>query len=436
MKPVKTLAAVGLSDAVRGELEAMIERTAPRLAHTWRWGSEQSPDALLLDPNDPAGGMARTRAVVTGVRFITVIDFDDPEPTGLYLRRPFRSQALIEVLEAAATATVTGSELAYQNDEGYFDEIERFHPASSMDGAATPPEATPADQTRGKDAPIGLDEMIRGDPLVEPEPDPGFIRSDTGVVPREGGHGGSARAEIRRSEAFGRIGERSEDDPPVDAIPMPGHAPPAPGPASGPAATSEAGAAPGHALVEFLEGDILRGPSRLELDDAPPLSLDPKLKLFHASGDLSRLAPYCRRGLPQHGWRALTTSELARVREAERPRSYADLKWLCALLKGDGRLASRLDPGGSFAIGRRVAIDPEFHGHGPIADALAQPARLHEVAASSGRPMAEVFDVVNAYDAIGQLQWTPRAPRHVEATPASPRPKGLLGGLRWPFGKR
>ena len=56
---------------------------------------------------------------------------------------------------------------------------------------------------------------------------------------------------------------------------------------------------------------------------------------------------------------------------------------------------------------------------------MLQPARLHEIAAASGAPMSDVFDVVNAYDAIGLIEWTPRAPREADPKPE----RGLLGRL-------
>ena len=42
-------------------------------------------------------------------------------------------------------------------------------------------------------------------------------------------------------------------------------------------------------------------------------------------------------------------------------------------------------------------------------EALAEPMRLHEVVAKTGCSMSEVFDLVNAYDAIGALSWEQRA---------------------------
>ena len=132
----------------------------------------------------------------------------------------------------------------------------------------------------------------------------------------------------------------------------------------------------------------------------------------------------------------LSTADLARVREAQPGRPYDDLRWLDALLKSSGRLSNRLDPGGSFQVRQPVTVHPEFHAHGAIAAALAQPHRLHEVAQQSGAGMDRVFDVVNAYDAIGRLTWTPRQRRAEPEPPAAEKGAGVLSKLKWPFGKR
>jgi hypothetical protein len=60
---------------------------------------------------------------------------------------------------------------------------------------------------------------------------------------------------------------------------------------------------------------------------------------------------------------------------------------------------------------------------------MLQPGRLHEIAAASHASMADVFDVVNAYEAIGLIEWQPRAPRGGGEPVEAPK-KGLLGRLR------
>ena len=63
---------------------------------------------------------------------------------------------------------------------------------------------------------------------------------------------------------------------------------------------------------------------------------------------------------------------------------------------------------------------------------MLTPGRLHEIAANSNASMSDVFDVVNAFDAIGLIEWQPRAPR---GEPIDEPKRGLFKRLRNPFGK-
>ena len=54
-------------------------------------------------------------------------------------------------------------------------------------------------------------------------------------------------------------------------------------------------------------------------------------------------------------------------------------------------------------------------------------AKLNEIAAVSGASMAEVFDVINAYEAIHALETERRQPRYSETTDTG---GGLFSKLR------
>ena len=54
---------------------------------------------------------------------------------------------------------------------------------------------------------------------------------------------------------------------------------------------------------------------------------------------------------------------------------------------------------------------------------------LHEVARASGARMEEVFDIVNAYHAIGRIEYTPRQRLQAQAAPPQKNDKGGLFGL-------
>lgn len=422
MKPVRTIAAVGVDAELLEELRVAIEQSSERLDAEWRWASEQNPDLLVVDPADFAARMARTRAQVTGVRYVVVGDAAKHATDRFVLLRPFRNDALAAVLNAAGLPTVVGSEFVQQDHSFYTTDFETGEgmPDLHVDTDARRPDRSP-------EAAPGLDELIRGDPVAGPAPDPAAVRipADATVAP-----GGplTERSAARRDQTLDRMRRAGHEDAPaavagspVEGIPMPTHAPPAP-----------ASDAAGYRLERYLGGELLGGPSRAAIDGAPGLVLDPKQQLFHATGDLTALQPYCERPLQRREWHAVSTAELGDARAHAPGRPYADLLWLVALLRGDGRLPTHLDPGGSYCITRTVVIDPGFHAHAAIAAAMGAPARLHEIAAAAQASMDQVFDIVAAYDAVGLLQWTPRPPRH--AAPAAPQPqRGLLARL---LGKR
>jgi len=185
-------------------------------------------------------------------------------------------------------------------------------------------------------------------------------------------------------------------------------------------------------LRTFLDGDRLRAPARFALPGAPPLVLDPKHRVAHAPASLRALEPYCRARWPLDAAQPLTSVELAAVRSEQPALPYARLIWLHVLVHSGGRLAPHLDPGGTFRLTQWVEMDRDLARPFRIASALLRPARLHEVAAAADAPMDEVFDVVNAYAAIGLIEWQPRPRRDGDAPPAAP---SLLQRLRRPFGR-
>ena len=54
-------------------------------------------------------------------------------------------------------------------------------------------------------------------------------------------------------------------------------------------------------------------------------------------------------------------------------------------------------------------------------------ARVNEIANAAGTRMENVFDMINAYEAIGAIEWKPRPPRY--AAPEPEKKPGLFGKL-------
>ena len=413
MASEKYLSVIGLSDEDTAHLRLLLRKIYGHLDNHWRWGTEENADLVIINPGELAGQIARNRAFSGGRRCAI---YDDKEPLRdgeTRLARPLKDENLIAVLNGTAEIGVGLGAPVLQHGDDFYD-LDSLNPEFLLEDD----EAAEARAHR-KEAPApGLDELLKPDAeAFKPQFSvPGQLAQETTF---EATPGISVRGEQRVADSVRGFGRMSREDnatintsPPVKR----GQAPEAAKP---------------RMLRDYLRTDLLGGPATLTLADAPQLVLDPKTQSFHTSAKLPALAPYCTRELPASAWRRLTTNELAQTRNDHPAQPYSRLIWLDALLRSGGRLAAHLDPGGRYKLKRTQQAEADFPSHARIIAALAAPAKVNEIAAASGAPMAEVFDVINAYDAIGLIDMERRLPRHAEPEP----PKGLLAKLRNPFSR-
>jgi hypothetical protein len=398
----KIIAVVGVSDEETAHLRLLMRKCVNDLDSRWRWGSEDHADLLVVEVGSFAGQMARMRAQTSGMR-CAVFSTEPVEGADLVLKRPLLSANVVAVLNQAASGAAHATQIAPHTTDFYTRDIGDLagHEAAAADGDL---RAVP----RGGAAAIGLDEMLRPEPIE--------LRS---AAPR-----GPRVVEPKLPDSEPAPMERG------DATGMQPRAPVAP-PSTKTYASRAAMLADTEPrrLRQYLEEDLLLRPARIALPDAPPMAFDPKLKVIHAEVGLGALEPYCHASWRLCDWQALTTAELAELRATQPAQPYSRLIWLDALVASHGRLASHLDPGGTYRLTRWIEIEKELSRYFRIASAMLQPSRLHEIAATSGSSMADVFDVVNAYDAIGLIEWQPRPRRDDGPAP------GLMQRLRRPFGK-
>jgi len=370
---VKTIAVAGVSEQEVAHLRLLIRKCAGTLGQEWRWGDESGADLLVIDPDVFAGQMARTRAQGRGVRCAV---FSDREVEGadLVLRRPLTRANLVEVLNKSLVRAAPEPEIgsATHNEDFYSRDL-------GEDSSVAP--AIEFTVPAG-----GLDEALRPQPLELRE----MVARDAPVQ--------RSAIPVDASRKYATRDAMIEDTAPRD-------------------------------LREYLESALLRMPARYSLPGAPVLILDPKNKVAHAAGGLGALQPYCRAKWRLCDWQPLTGAELAEARTEQQTHAYPRLIWLQVLLQSEGHLARNLDPGGTYRLKQWFEIDKDLARYFRIGKALLEPARLHEVAAAAGAPMAEVFNLVNAYDAIGMIEWTPRAHR----TDPAPTTPSLMGKLRKPW---
>lgn len=406
----KRIAVIGVSDEETAHLRLLMRKAESELSHQWRWGNESNADLLVVDPASFAGQMARTRAQAGGMRY--AIFSDEASAGDVVLRRPLKLANVVAVLNQTGGMSAQHEGIVPDRPDFFFRDV--GEDTAEPDAIETSePDAPP--KASGEAAP-GLEELLRIDPVEAKESAriKTALNENTTVF---GTSGPTARSEVRGrdvSDVFARSRTETSQEP-------------APVRRAGGADSSR------HGLRAYLDGDLLGGPARITLPGAPPLVLDPKLKIFHSSVRLAALEPYCRTPLRRSDWEPLTTAELAEIRKTEPPQPYLRLIWLYVLVHSDGQLARHLDPGGTYRLSRWIEIERDFSAYFRIASTMLQPVRLHEIAAASGASMADVFDVVNAYDAIGLIEWQPRTPRPGGEVPE--KASGLLQRLRKSFKK-
>jgi hypothetical protein len=408
----KYLAVIGLSENETAHLRLLLRKVAGQLDPGWRWGSEESADLIIVDPSELPGQIGRNRAFSSGRR-CAVFHADEPLRNGeLRLARPLKADDLVKTLNSIGSPSFDlGTPVLRASDDFYA--LDSLDPNFALeedpaDGRMQQRETTPA---------MGLDELLQPDTEAS-KPQfavPHNLDADTRI--QRGSRAVSARGDRRIADSV--RGMRAPSDR-LEGINI--------------AATEEidAGAQKlSHPLRDYLRQSLLGGPARTSLEGASDLVLDPKAGMFYADGGLSGLAAFCRRDLPRAAWRQVTTQELARLRAQHPPRPYANLIWLDALVQAQGHLARHLDPGGRYHLKGTALKDADFPHHARITAALVTGGKLNEIAATAHAPMADVFDVVSAYAAIGQIEVEGRLSRHAE--PAKP---GFFARLRKPFAKK
>ncbi|MEZ5462553.1 hypothetical protein [Dokdonella sp.] len=412
----KVISTIGVSEEDVAHLRLLMRRAADELSHVWRWGSDTGADLLAVDISNFAGQMARARAKVSGMRVAIICDAETAAEDDPALVRPFKLENVIGVLNQATQVSAGGLPHAAPHTEDFYhtDDSDPSEPEISDFPFLT--QDIKPDSTSSDAAP-GLDEMIRGNPLADPYANLKPARLDSSTMVESTG------LSTRRSEA------RADRERESQGTPL-GHAPPA----RSPLKPSQADERSAHRLREYLEGDLLAGPAQIAWSGSAVLSLDPKNKVYHCTRTLRDLEAYCRKSPRRDEWRRLTSSEIAQIRKEQPEQPYSKLIWLDVLLHSGGKLASGLDPGGTYELTRWLEIARDYPQLARVSAAMMQPIRLHEIAANCGVEMGQVFDVVNAYDAIGCLKKTPRQSRHAD-TDESSQKSSFLKRLRNPFGK-
>jgi hypothetical protein len=387
---------IGASDEDLAHLRLLLRTAAAQLKDAWSWGAEGKADLVIVDTASLIGAAAHRRTLQRGVACAQLIESDAAAPDGRFLRKPLRREDFVALLNSIGTkgiapmAILSHDEDFFQVDLGEYEAEPDDLPAVSIDTPAREKSIAELD---------AFEAMFKRDPAAD---QPKFLlpeRLDTDVSVEY--TTGTDRSQSR-ADAYGnpfiRDGSLAANIDPAyrrnDGI-------------------AQALGDAEYPLRDYLAGNLLGGPARIALPDAPVLVLDPKEQMFHSLGRLAMLSLYCRLPIRLGDWEMLTSSAMQDVREHVHAHPYLHLHWLDRYLNSGGRLAPHLDTGGSYRLTKRLmGLVPEFQAASRIGSAMLTAKRLDEIARESEADLTEVFDVVNAYESIGYIEWTHRERKH------------------------
>lgn len=429
MSATKTIATVGVSEESTAFLRLLLRKVSAKSDVKWVWGNEEGADLVIVDPGVLVGEAARIKAESAGIRYAVLVEADQPAQDELVLRHPLDAEQLAAVIAAVTQPPGSMAQITHAGEDFYQPEAPvPVLQETSWQGALSDAFQERAQQTRaallGVSASDGLEVVIKREKEQLEQPSFRQFTLADATVDGLGAAPAGASGERAEHRAIDRTGalqagiSGARDGSLLTNAPLIG---------------APAERADGE-LPFFLDAGVVGGPSQLQIDDAPALTLDPKNEVFHADASLSALEVYARGKLQRSAWRTLTTSEFNQARASAPSRPYWHLRWLHALLQSHGRLAPHLDPGGTYRLKEQVFVEPGYRSHGAIAMVMDHPMRLNEISAMAKVRMEVVFDLVNAYDVVGRIEWTPRQRLNAQPT-IEEKQKGLLHKLKWPFGR-
>jgi hypothetical protein len=395
---------IGASDEDIAHLRLLLRTAKIHLRDIWHWGPELKADIVIVDTRSMIGDSALPRTLQRGIACVQLIEADGQAPEGRYLRKPLRREDLVELLNGVGKSTIEPLAILTQGDDFFdLDLGEDDHSLNLTDHDLTerdlterdPPELDIAHRRNEVEREHEEFEAIfRRDPL-EHKPQflmPDQFDSDAGIEYVHETTSRSATRAVAIANPFAREAVAASSIDPSFRRDM---------------EAREIGATT-HALTDYLGGRLLGGPARIRLPGAPALVVDPKEQVYHAESDLRSLEIYVREPLRMDGWERLVNSELIAIRASVPAKPYLRLQWMARYITSDGYLASHLDPGGSYRLTRWLQLAHDYPRAFRIGGQMLNPLRLGELARASGATMAEVFDVINAYEAIGYVEWKHR----------------------------
>jgi len=387
MSTQRIIQCIGTTEEDMAHLRLLLRVARTHVRDSWVWGSESRADLVIVDRRRLVGDSAMRRAAQRGVACAQIIDEKEAKPPGLSLRKPFRREAFATLLNMVGRDAGVEQELDTWGDEyvnldlGHVDlsVLEAEHPGLQGLHARRRAGDTREDvePKRSDDPPPDLSGLpVTGKPEASVEPERVSATAAPVIVPI--GDTDQTRAE---DEVDPSASNEVEADVDQDAT---------------------------YPLNYYLEKGVLRGPARITVRGLPTLLVDPEAQLFWAKGLLPALEPYARRPLRYGDWQRLSRAELAEARKGVAAKPFARLIWMDSFVRSNGFLCKHFDPGGSYRLTNRLDLSLDYPRAFRVSSLMTVPRKLHEIARITSVGLAEVFDIINAYDTLGYLEWTHR----------------------------
>ncbi|MFZ2236501.1 MAG: hypothetical protein WAV67_09000 [Dokdonella sp.] len=390
----KTLAVVGVADEDVARLCLLLRRILPRLQGRWRWGVASRADLVIVDASNVVGWMGWTRARASGVR-CALIASSESQQAEYALSRPFEASALEFALNDVSRESAPPPGLQPYLYDFYYDEL------------GCPGEARK--QKSATPAAVGLDEYLR-------------THSDYQIVVE--------RPALPQVASLRQAALAAHIDPPTN--PAAWHLEPVRRSRGGLSLVHSRrdDEQTRHTLWGYLTGHLMIAPRRLEKAGLPTLVLDPINRVFHSESLLRQLQPHCNVSTALSEWQAVGPAELQHLRREQPAQPYSKLLWLDALTHSDGQLALHLDATAMYRLKQWLEIDDSLPRQQRIATSMVRARRLDEISETSRVSMADVFDAVSAFDAIGHVEWSPVAAQATANSNNGERIHSLVSRLR------
>jgi len=382
----RIIALAGVGEPELAELGGLVVRAAALIDQPWAVGDDEQADLVVLDAAQTTGLLAQARAVARQALWVAI---DSELDDALLLSRPFELDGVMQLLLSASERLPDRS--------------------SSVIGGAQQFGYGRADLIPVANASVSMSDYLVDD-LIGQIPD---ARSVERYVPASERRAEliddlllAAAAAIPPAAVASSVREAQRPPATLQAAPaLAASAPAAPAPAApaNPPLPEPAAPRAHYPLLDYLDGKLLGLASRVNIDGAQPLVIDPGTRSFHSAGSLRDLELYLDTPLARTQWSALLPTQLMSLRRELPGRPYDLLRWHQAMRQQSSGLASKLDPGALYSLREVLDVAADHPRAARISAVMSEPRKLADIASLSATSVVDVFAVVSAYASIGYL---------------------------------